>query len=73
MKSRLKWFIGSAAILLTGCPASIPRSPEPDPLVVASCPKLTPLADDSFGATVNKLVEVAGIYYECRRAAGVKE
>jgi hypothetical protein len=30
---------------------------------------LTPLTDDSFGATAEKLVEVAGIYYECRAAA----
>lgn len=45
---------------------------EPPPLVIASCPKLSPLADDSFGATTAKLVEVAGIYYQCRAAAGVK-
>jgi len=30
---------------------------------------LTPLADNSFGATVEKLVEVAGIYHQCRAAA----
>jgi len=30
---------------------------------------LTPLADDTFAATAEKLVEVAGIYYECRAAA----
>lgn len=42
---------------------------EPSPLVTASCPMLTPLTDDSFGATAAKLVEVAGIYYECRAAA----
>jgi hypothetical protein len=37
--------------------------------VIASCPKLTPLTDDTFAATADKLVEVAGIYYECRAAA----
>lgn len=37
--------------------------------MTASCPMLSPLTDDSFGATAEKLVEVAGIYYECRAAA----
>jgi len=37
--------------------------------VVSNCPDLTPLDDDSFGATKIKLVEVAGIYYKCRAAA----
>jgi hypothetical protein len=41
----------------------------PSPLVVSSCPKLTELSDPSFGATVLKLIEVAGIYAECREAA----
>lgn len=41
------------------------------PLVIASCPQLAPLSDDTFGATASKLVEVAGIYYQCRAAAGV--
>ena len=41
----------------------------PSPLVIASCPELTPLTDNTFGATTNKLVEVAGQYYECREAA----
>lgn len=40
-----------------------------DPLVVASCPKLAPLSDDSFGATTAKLVEVSVQYNECRAAA----
>lgn len=37
--------------------------------MVSSCPKLTELSDPSFGATVLKLVEVAGVYNECREAA----
>lgn len=41
-------------------------------MVTASCPPLTPLSDDSFGATTAKLTEVAGIYYRCRAAAGVR-
>lgn len=43
----------------------------PSPLVVASCPTITPLSDDTFGAVTAKVVEVAAIYYECRAAAGV--
>lgn len=42
---------------------------EPDPLVIASCPKLTPLQDSSFGATTQKLLEVVAAYYKCREAA----
>ena len=41
----------------------------PSPLVVASCPKLTPLTDKTFGATARKLVEVSEQYYACREAA----
>ena len=37
--------------------------------MIASCPKsLGELTDPSFGATVEKLVEVASVYYECRTA-----
>jgi hypothetical protein len=32
---------------------------------------LGPLRDDSFGATTEKLIEVIGIYRECRAACGV--
>ena len=67
MKSR---FIAIAAIALTGCAGSMPPSPGgPTALAVASCPPLTPLAEDSFGATTVKLIEVAGIYHRCRAAA----
>lgn len=63
--------IAAISILLTACATSIPRSPDglPSPLVVGSCPRLTELSDPSFGATVLKLVEVAGQYNECREAA----
>jgi hypothetical protein len=50
----------------------MPRSAPPPPaapLVVASCPELTPLAGDSFGATTIKLLEVVGMYWQCRAAA----
>lgn len=46
---------------------------EPSGLLLASCPRLTPLASDTFGATTDKLVEVSQIYYECRAAAGVRD
>lgn len=36
---------------------------------MASCPPLHPLADDSFGATSQKLIDVAAQYGKCRRAA----
>ena len=42
---------------------------QPSPLVIASCPALSPLTDDSFGATVLKLIEVANQYRDCAAAA----
>lgn len=64
-------YIVIAATLTTLCGCSTTRSQESgvSPLVVASCPELTPLIDNTFGATVSKLAEVAGIYNECRQAA----
>ena len=65
----------SAAIALSSCSASMPRSPAPvgpSPLTVAACPELTQLNDPSFGATTMKLIEVAGQYRECRAAALAK-
>jgi hypothetical protein len=61
-------------MILQGCSGSMPRSssPVPSPLLVASCPPLQPLADDSFGATTLKLEEVAAQYWKCRAAALVK-
>ena len=62
--------IAIASTLLMGCNSLTKPSPEPiSPLVIANCPKLTPLTDPSFGATTTKLIEVAGIYYRCREAA----
>jgi hypothetical protein len=64
----------AAFTLLTACAHSTRPSKENlSPLVTASCPKLTPLLDDSFGATTLKLLEVTHTYYECRRAAGVTD
>ena len=60
--------IGIAVIALTACDHLMMRSAtEPSPLVIASCPEtLGQLRDDSFGATAEKLGQVAGIYYRCR-------
>lgn len=68
------WSIAIASILLTSCSASMPPLPDesPSPLVVASCPDLTPLSDPSFGATTLKLIDVAGQYRKCQRAALAK-
>jgi hypothetical protein len=37
--------------------------------VVAACPPLTALSDETFGATTEKLIEVVGLYRQCRAAA----
>ena len=59
-----------AVTILPGCGVlTKPSRPPANPLIAASCPDLTPLTDDSFGATTLKLIEVAGIYYRCRTAA----
>jgi hypothetical protein len=56
--------------MLAGCSVLMkPWQDKPNPLLIASCPPLTPLTDDSFGATTLKLIEVAGQYHECRCAA----
>ena len=67
-KNRCMWI---AVTMLTACASSIPPSKiGPSPLVTASCPPtLGPLRDDSFGATTEKLTEVAGVYFRCRCAA----
>lgn len=63
-------FMLIAAIALTACAPLTPRCPErPSALTLASCPELSLLHDDSFGATAAKLVEVAGQYHQCRAAA----
>lgn len=76
MKYALKLCTLIAAILLAGCAfLTKPSTAGPSPLVVASCPpKLPLLADgaDTFGDTTAKLVEVAGIYYECTAAIGIR-
>lgn len=71
MKFARTLFTLIAVTLLVGCARStMPlQAPGPDPLVMASCPPLPTLQDDSFGATTAMLVEVAGQYHKCRAAA----
>jgi hypothetical protein len=70
VKSRPVWSTVIAATALASCSASMPPLPtSPSPLVVANCPSLSPLTDDSFGATTRKLLEVVETYYRCRAAA----
>jgi len=72
MKFKPTLCIVIASIPLLGCSSSTKPLLRQDPLIVASCPDLTPLSDNSFGATTAKVIEIAGIYYACRAAAGVK-
>jgi len=66
----MRQILSGVALLLAGCASSMPPSPEPmKPLLQASCPPLQPLTDDSFGAVVLKLEEVATTYRKCRAAA----
>lgn len=39
-----------------------------NPVIVASCPQLTPPSDDTFGATTYSLTTTVGQYRECRAA-----
>lgn len=59
-----------AALLLQACATSTKPLPAPDKSqILAACPLLTPLADDTMGTAALKLVQVAGQYRECRAAA----
>ena len=68
----IRWSIPASCVFLTACGLSTtPLLAGPNPLVVAACPPLSPLApeQDTFGDTTLKLVEVAGQYRKCRAAA----
>lgn len=71
MKFARTLFTLIAVSLLPAC--TLPMKPSqdvgPTPLVRASCPELVPLSDDTMGALLSKLVEVANQYRECRAAA----
>jgi uncharacterized lipoprotein YajG len=69
VKPSKRLFIASAAIALAACATSTQHLPTASPLVLSQCPMLTPLEDDSFGATTRKLAQVAQTYYGCRAAA----
>lgn len=59
----------AGVVLLTGCGALKAVRLEPSANVIANCPKLQPLTDDSFGATAQALVETSIQYRKCREAA----
>lgn len=59
--------IATAAWTMSGCVSS--TKPSPAALVIASCPPIAPQTDPSFGATVQKLVELGTQYRKCRAAA----
>lgn len=60
-----------ATATLTACKTAPSTKPLPDRnLLQLACPEnLGPLADDSFGSTSVKLLEVIGVYRQCRAAA----
>jgi len=65
----MKYTLPLLCCMLTACSVPV-KLDAGNPVAVASCPeRLPPLVDDTFGATVNKLVEVTGIYHKCRVAA----
>jgi len=54
-----------ACSILPGCTSStMPLTVPPE--LLKPCPNLTPLDDTTAGAVVWKVVEVAGLYYECQ-------
>lgn len=66
-------FIATAVTTLTLYGCSTTPLQDDKALILANCPELTELSDDSFGATTMKLVEVANQYHKCRKAAGVDD
>ena len=59
-----------ACLALAGCTATGGTKGDNNPLLATECPEQLPeLTDNTFGGTTEKLVEVAGIYHRCRRAA----
>ena len=67
-----KYSATAAVVLLLSACSTTPQvslPSQPSPLVVASCPLLPRLADDSFGAWVLWAQGAAGQYAKCREAA----
>ena len=64
----------SVSTVMMGCASSTGPS-QMKALVQISCPELTPLTSNTFGATTMKLQQVAAQYYKCKVAAetAVKE
>lgn len=57
-------------LLLSGCVGLQPRAGDNNPALLTECPEQLPaVTEPSFGETVKRAVEWAGIYHACRRAA----
>ena len=55
------------SVVLTGC-SSWFKKPDPRAACYSECPDLVELRDSTFGATTEKLKEIADQYYNCRKA-----
>lgn len=53
--------------MLPGC-GSWFKKPDPRAACYSECPDLVELRDSTFGATTEKLKEIADQYYNCRKA-----
>lgn len=58
------------ALLLSGC-GFWPKKYETPQACYSECPDLVALRDETFGATAEKLKEIADQYYLCRKACQV--
>lgn len=70
-----KFLFCAIACCLTACStvSTKPSPAGPSPLQVVACPPLTPLAGKQLADVVDKLIEVAGLYRQCRAAHGHAE
>jgi hypothetical protein len=64
-------YIVSVSMMMMGCASSTKPLVE-NPVAIVNCPNLTPLTDNSFGATTLKLIEVSNQYYKCKESIGLK-
>lgn len=70
-----KYLCCAIALSLTAC-ASVSTKPSPagpTPLQQVACPPLQPLAGSALADAVDKLIEVATLYRQCRAAHGHPE
>lgn len=65
----MKSWILVGLLTLGGCEKLSRPDVGPTPLVVANCPALQPVVDETFGGTVQALIETSIQYNKCREAA----